>query len=222
MQNDNDISELMQLKSEVESILARIANLIARRSAVSQAQAQVQPVAPSGHYMSMPPAGMPQAPVPQPIGQPQYSVPQYQPQQINQAAYQIPVQPNIPQQVYAPQTPVPAPLPQAPQTVPVAAPIAPVLSVPQMVPAGHPAPVHPMPAATNLPADLPPIVQAMIQIMRNYGRIMSFDQLYERLLAEKVALPADKPMLVIRRHLFNKAYFHAEKDRYWPAMDPHP
>jgi len=210
MQNDDDIRELMQLRAEVETMLSKIGNILARRIAFAQAQVQAQAQTPvATQYMPLPPAQ-----VQQPVAPPQYAAPQYQPQPafqqpVMQVPYQMPVQ-----QAYAPPPVMSMPMPAAP---------APAAPKPQ-----PPAPVRlpvaqPMPAAgSSLPADLPSVVAAMIQIMRNQAKLMTFEQIYERLQAEKVAMPADKPMLIIRRHLFNKAYFSAEKDRYWPAMDPHP
>lgn len=136
--------------------------------------------------------------------------------------------------ISAPAAPQPAPTPKAETAPPSPAPVAPrpvlAASQPQATPRPTPpaAKVAPAPAPQTAPAVSPKkaeegekikvdssvtsnLRQALVQILTTAGKPLPFNNIYSKLQEQNVELPESKPMLVVRKLLYDKTLFDVVK-----------
>ncbi len=91
-----------------------------------------------------------------------------------------------------------APVPEKPAATAPAAPVAPAAPASSPTPPAAPAADAPKPGSLR---------ESITAVLKAAGKPLSFDQIYAALEAGNYKLPEQKPKLVVRKTLFNKAAF---------------
>lgn len=208
MLSEAELTELLDIRRKIDALQMRYNELAAKMAMPPSAAAAAPVAAPVA----------PVAPAPMPVAAPQ----------------PVPVAP--PAAVYARPVAVAAAQPvAAPVAVPVA-PVQPVQPVAQAVPASQvpsgeletkrfPA-AAPSPGATPLAPTLSKdpatwtLKDYIVDILAKAGKPVTFEDVYKRLEERKAPMPKDKPKLVVRQVLYNKALFEVVRGAFTLAEGP--
>lgn len=202
MLSEAELTELLDIRRKIDALQMRY-NELAAKMAMPPSAAAAAPVA------------APVAPAPVPVAAPQ----------------PVPVAP--PAAVYARPVAVAAAQPVA---APVAVPVQPVKPVAQAVPASQLPPgeletkrfpaAAPQPGATPLAPTLSKdpatwtLKDYIVDILAKAGKPVTFEDVYKRLEERKAPMPKDKPKLVVRQILYNKALFEVVRGAFTLVEGP--
>jgi hypothetical protein len=194
MHTVDELQEMMELRKEMAKLQARYAEILDRPQQLSSEPVPVIVVKPVAAPPANPTVTLPPSTAPQPVVQTKVARPVDVP---------VPVAAEI--KVVAPKSAPVAP----PQVAPVVA--AAPTPVPEVI-----TPTPPVTAAVaSAPTGGGSVRESIVAVINASGKALAFDEIYAGLEAGGYKLPAEKPKLVVRRTLFNKAVFNmVGKDKH--------
>jgi len=224
MLSESELAEMLDIRRRIDGLQMRYNELAAKMAA---------PPGAAGQFAARPPAPAPIPMAPQPVYQQpiQYAQPVAQyaqpyPQQAPQGYVQQPAQPMMAQPVMvqpmAPRAPQP-PAPAYQQPMPASALSQDDLETKRLPPRPAAAPAAPKDRASMTLKD------HVVDVLEKAGKALPFEEVYKRLEEGGAPLPKEKPKLVVRQILYNKALFEVARGAFTlvpgaaaPAATPPP
>ena len=196
MLSEAELSEMLDIRRKIDALQSRF-NELAAKMAAPPGSAAAAPAAPTP---VAPAPAAPVAPAPAPAAAPVAKPVMAQPVMAQPAAAR-PVQP-------------------AAASVQPVRPAVPASQLPpgeletKRIPAAPPRPTVPPKDPANMT-----LKDHVVDVVTKAGKPLTFEDVYKRLEEKKAPLPADKPKLVVRQMLYNKALFQVVHGAFAIASD---